>query len=446
MKIILGFSLCLFLIACLEERPANVSISKQPQKDSLVIYTQPSSLKNQYLNFNSPNAINRLAVIENEYFNHFQDSISRYYGTEWRASAFSEYQIDDSLSNFEIYTNQLKNIGIKADSMHCTIYAFEALSAGLDSNIKTLEKHHIKIWKDREHAGWSVARILVNEFNWKAYIFISENSNEYKRCVKNFKSDSLYWVWKQPDIPLSGFYNFDKDQNKIDTILLKNEFGWGFSDQGYHTWVTRFDTLKECNWSGTPGSKFDQHGIPLFKKTKFTSYTDYTSHIIVFPPKSKPQDTTETSTYIKLKELGYGTDMNRLNKIAKFYYTDIRSGNVKIKEGIQFSILKLETCNFYKLAKRYSKESIIKESLRNGKGYFFTKIDSRGKALKNAFDFQIQIWDYKDVNLKALKKIWKKAYENMPVLVEVKNDKLFLFTTRSSNQYEYLLKIKDNLF
>lgn len=59
-----------------------------------------------------------------------------------------------------------------------------------------------------------------------------------------------------------------------------------FSDQGWHTWITRFNDLKECNWSGAPSQKFNiGNNSPLFLETKFTEYYDYNSHIIVFPPK-----------------------------------------------------------------------------------------------------------------------------------------------------------------
>ena len=51
--------------------------------DSIKIYTEPSKLENKYLNFNSPNAINRIASIENDYFNDYKLNLSKYYGTQW---------------------------------------------------------------------------------------------------------------------------------------------------------------------------------------------------------------------------------------------------------------------------------------------------------------------------------------------------------------------------
>lgn len=222
--------------------------------------------------------------IENNYFNDF-DEISCYYGTEWRSLAETTKLLNDSISDFELYWNEMRTLGIKPDSMHCTIYAMEGLKAGFDTLFDSIEAEHKRIWKKREHAGWSIARILVKHFNWSAFVFISESSFEYKRVTENFSKGKFYYVWKQPFIPLKGIYNFETNKNKIDSLLKINEFGWGFSDQGYHTWITRFDTLKECIWTGAPSSTFDSYGVPLFKKTRFTEFFDYSSHIIAFPPK-----------------------------------------------------------------------------------------------------------------------------------------------------------------
>ena len=231
-----------------------------------IVFSVKSELPNEYKNFDSPKAINKVVTIENNHFNKYADSLSNYYGTEWRNKAETINYLNDSLNDFEVYWNEMKSKGIHPDSMHCTIYAVEALQAGMDSLFDSLEVHHKSIWKTREHAGWSIGHILVKEFGWKAYLFISKDSQEYKRCKNNFIKDSLYWVWKQPDIPLSGLFEFDTEKGKINSLLSQHEFGWGFSDQGYHTWITRFDTLKECIWIGAPSDKYDRSGAELFEK------------------------------------------------------------------------------------------------------------------------------------------------------------------------------------
>lgn len=252
---------------------------KKPIIDKEKIYTQLSKKKNKYINFNSPNAINEIAAIENEYFNNYNTSFSKYYGTVWYQNA-----LRDSL----IFKKYKSELNIKPDSMHCTIYAMKSLNAGLGKNNLEFKNRYKKIWEDREYAGWSVAYILTKYFNWNAYLIISKQSSEYEYCLKNYKKDKKYHVWKQPNIDIKKVFDFDKEKTKIDSLLKSNEYGWGFSNQGWHTWITRYDTLKECNWSGAPSKKYNiTNAKPLFLKTKFTNFSDYQSHIIAFPPKEE---------------------------------------------------------------------------------------------------------------------------------------------------------------
>mgnify|MGYP001437391058 CR=1 FL=1 len=279
-KLILLYLCCFVFVSCFENKLKKQMVKSSDNKKT--IFTYPSKLKNEYFKFSSPNAINRLASIENEYFNAYYDSLqSNYYGTAWSETAMNSFK--DSISDFELYLNSFEK---KPDSMHCTIYAIEALRFGMSGEFEKLEIKHRAIWGDREYAGWSIAYILTKYYNWKAFLILSEASAEYISCVRNFKKDKKYHVWKQPNIPIEGLYNLEEDSADIDSVLNENEFGWGFSYQGYHTWVTRFDTLKECNWLGSPSLEYI-YGFetPLFKKIKFLEYADYGSHIVVFPPK-----------------------------------------------------------------------------------------------------------------------------------------------------------------
>jgi len=273
---------CSFTDAGDETTP--VAFVESATNDTIHIYTDTSSLKNAYSGFNSPKAINRVAEIENEYFNNYNSSFSKYYGTLWAENA-STAMLNDSISELDQYKSLITKRGEKADSMHCTIYAFEALKAGLDTNYQRLEDLHHNVYNDHEHAGWSVGYILVKHFGWEAFLVLSKHSNEFRRCVNGWKK-KVYPVWKQPDIPLSGMFDFEKDSQEIDSLLNLHEFGWGFSEQGWHTWITRFNELKECDWGGQPSGRYDpdEEGS-LFKATKFTEYFDYNSHILIFPPK-----------------------------------------------------------------------------------------------------------------------------------------------------------------
>lgn len=254
--------------------------------DSIQIYTQLSKLENEYINFNSPNAINRIAGIENEYFNDYRLNLSKYYGTQWYNSVGLRMDLSDSMTVFDRYSLEKNNT--KLDSMHCTIFAIKALKSGFGEEFEVIKKHHIDIWSDREYAGWSLGYILTKFYNWKAYLFISKDSDEYEICLRNYMKDKKYHVWKQPNIPIEKIFDVDEDKNEISNLLKKNEFGWGFSNQGWHTWITRFDYLKECNWLGAPSKKYNiENSKPLFLKTKFIDYYDYDSHVIIFPPKKE---------------------------------------------------------------------------------------------------------------------------------------------------------------
>lgn len=265
-----------------QEKKEEVKHVKSTEKDT--IHTVFSKLKNEYIGFNSPKAINKIAAIENEYFSSLeQNGVSKYYGTVWRQEA-EKVEVKEAT----LFDEYLKQLNKKADSMHCTIYAVKALRAGLlEKDVKKVDSIHKKIWKKREYAGWSVGYILVKYFNWKAYLVLDEESKEYNHCLKSFNKDKTYPVWKQPNIPLENYYIRGKNNKTIDSLLMSNEFSWGFSEQGIHTWVTRFNKLKECYWAGAPSKEtiINNDKKPLFITTNFLNYIDYNSHIIIFPPK-----------------------------------------------------------------------------------------------------------------------------------------------------------------
>jgi len=261
-----------------------ISIFKTTYSQTLTIekFSKCSNCKGKYIDFNSCKAINKIVDIENEHNFCLQNNVvSKYYGTLWRENA-ENTKINDSLNIYKNYINTLRKDLKKPDSLHCTIYAYEGLKAGLSENqFVKLEKIHKKIWKSREHAGWSIGYLLVTRFKWKAYLVISPDSKEFKHCIKSYKLNKTYPVWKQPNIPLEDLLIIGQDDDKINSILNKNEFGWGFSEQGIHTWITRYNKLKECNWMGSPLPS--ENNIPLFITTNFKNYHDYNSHIIIFP-------------------------------------------------------------------------------------------------------------------------------------------------------------------
>jgi len=270
------------LISCYAPHQ-NVEGSLTSEETDTHIYTAYSSSQHLYKGFESSQAINRIAQIQNKYFQQYELGLSEYYGTAWREYA----EPQDSLKQEEsLFTKFRMDLGTTGDSMHCTIYAVEALKYGMGEAFEELEQSHQRIWKKREHAGWSIGYLLVKEWNWKAYLILDKNSKEFDHCQRAYRRKKEYPVWRQPNIPLEDMLIRGKDDSLIQSLLHDNEFGWGFSHQGIHTWITRYDQLKECNWLGAPGKRYEIWPTPLFLKTPFLQYKDYASHVLIFPPKN----------------------------------------------------------------------------------------------------------------------------------------------------------------
>jgi len=247
------------------------------------LFSLPSCQINQAIGFDEIAAINALVAIENQHERLIEESLSPFHGTLW---ADQMSQSEDTSGRFYSthYLQQLPD-RLCPQPMHCTIYACEALQAGFGDRWAELSQLHQQRWRKREYAGWSIAYLLCTFFDWKAYLILDSHSPEYAQCKRAFRTNKSYPVYRQPDIPLQAFYERGKDDRDIQRLLEKHAFGWGFSYQGWHTWVTRYDVLKECNWLGTPAKVWGE--VPLFIKTHFANYHDYASHVICFPPKRK---------------------------------------------------------------------------------------------------------------------------------------------------------------
>lgn len=273
------FILATLLCGCYQPSDPIVDNAEQKETAPFALFSEN---ENTCINFNAVEAINAIVEIENRHFKDFADKGSRYYGTAWREEAESPLYANIDENFFEDF--RLNHLGEK-DSMHCTIYAVAALKAGMGKRFEELQKRHREIWKEREHAGWSIGYLLVKDWNWKAYSIIDSTSAEFAHVQRAFKNKKEYPVWKQPNIPLEEQLIIGKDDERILALLAENEFGWGFSDQGYHTWISRFEYLKECNWLGAPAEQYDIFSTALFKRTAFLNYLDYRSHVLILPPK-----------------------------------------------------------------------------------------------------------------------------------------------------------------
>lgn len=294
MKVVIFICFSVIHLACSQTQqdtvfciPKSDSVST-PHKDSFKVYTQYSHNENQYIGFDAPKAINRAADIDNEYFNNAESHVSIYYGRLWKGEVENDTLEGDSIPLFDRYV--LDAGGREVKPYDCTIYATDILEIGLQKDtLAELRKLHQRLFPDlKGYAGWSVGHILVKYFGWKAYLFINKQSIEYDHCLKEYRKTQSYPVWRRPNIQLEAFLDLETQRDSIHTILLENEFGWGFSYQGYHSWITRFDILKECNWIGCPAQKYVPNEVytpKTFITTPFFEYHDYDSHVVVFPPK-----------------------------------------------------------------------------------------------------------------------------------------------------------------
>lgn len=236
-----------------------------------------------FAQFDPTAASARLDQIEATWKAESQQGVSRYAGTEWLKAAQATLT-EDSTTVYDHYRQGLADtLGICP--LHCTHYAIEGLRAGLgEVEFARFDSIHESIWKKREYAGWSTAYVLVKYFGWKAVAVVAPYSTEYEQVKGSFDTRKRYPVWRQPDVPLEELFIYPKEKEAIDSVLTKQAFGWGFSIQGWHTWVTLHDTLDECNWLGSPSRMYEAEGaLPLFIHTRFIEYTDYDSHVICFP-------------------------------------------------------------------------------------------------------------------------------------------------------------------
>lgn len=228
----------------------------------------------------------RAVEYETEYFGSYESGVSASFGRVWADGAMLDSVLGEGGSTFDTYKAELAQLGKERDSLDCTLYAQELLRVGLGpQHYAKLDSMHREIWGDREYAGWSVGYLLTEHFGWKAYLFLDPQSVEYDKCTKQFAKDGTYPVWKQPNIQLTELFIIGETDSLANALLAREEFGWGFSEQGIHTWVMHYRDLKECNWAGAPAWKYDAPGAkPLFITTPFSDFHDYNSHVVIYPP------------------------------------------------------------------------------------------------------------------------------------------------------------------
>jgi len=229
----------------------------------------------------------------------YERGVCRYYGRKW-ASTYARRQrwAGGEQTVWQRYVSELRKRGVKPRRIDCTLYAQAILEAGMTSqSYRQLWRGHRAIWKAKGFAGWSVAHLLTRQHGWRAYAFIRRGAPHYHYYMHHFIKRREYPVWKQPNIKLERHFILGKDDRAVEALLERHRFGWGFSDGGIHTWVTRGRDLKECHYDSGPSRRYEipsHHPLyrvglqnqrePLFKTTRFVAFKDYRVHLVVFPP------------------------------------------------------------------------------------------------------------------------------------------------------------------
>jgi len=255
------------------------------------LYSQDRTESTIETSFDSKKAIERSDELVKEYLIGYFRNVSRLVGRVWL-----DFSKEISMSERTVYVDyksELEKDSLKMRRMDCTIYAEDCLKAGFDEDgFRRLKKLHNEIYRGKGFAGWSISYLLTEFFGWKAYAFIKPGAKDYQHYLNHFKNDKEYPVWRQPDTKIEEYYFLGEDNDNIEQLLSENEFGWGFSEDGIHTWITNFEDLKECHWDGPPAEKYnpDKSYPLLFETTRFIEFEDYDVHLVVFPNNKHEKD------------------------------------------------------------------------------------------------------------------------------------------------------------
>ena len=147
----------------------------------------------------------------------------------------------------------------------------------------------------------------------------------------------------------------------------------------------------------------------------------------------------------ELNKQGFGTDTNRLKQLADYAYWDLRKTPFELDDNVLVNNLDIKKSRVLEFRKFDNKDSLFTNSLKNGKGFYFVKVDSSGIGLKNSFDFGMEIWDYQGTDTSSVIQSWKNIYHPMPLYIELLDNQLYVFYTRSSVNYKYLVELKNKI-
>ncbi len=242
--------------------------------------------------FDDNRAAARIREIADAFYPNYDAGLCPYYGRIWKDEYATKQTFGDTGTTvWRHYTEALAAAGLSPERLDCTLYAKEILKAGLHRrDYRRLWREHHKIWKDDGFSGWSVGYLLTEKFGWRAYAVIDPEAPDYAYYTSFFENRNEYPVWRQPNIPIAGYFIAGRDDSAIEALLRRHPFGWGFSEGGIHTWITQGTDLRECHFDSGPSRRYDaDKPYRLLESTRFIRFNDYNVHLVVFPPEADPQ-------------------------------------------------------------------------------------------------------------------------------------------------------------
>ena len=147
----------------------------------------------------------------------------------------------------------------------------------------------------------------------------------------------------------------------------------------------------------------------------------------------------------ELSKQGFVTDTNRLKHLAEYAYWDLRKSPFEVDDSALINRLDFKKSRVLEYWKFDDKDSLFINTLKNGKGFYFVKVDSSGIGQMNSFDFGMEIWDYQGTDTSSLVQSWKDIYHPMPLYIELLNNQLYVFYTRRSVDNKYLVELKNKI-
>ena len=237
--------------------------------------------------FDYQKAAARIQEIAEAFYPNYESGLCPYYGRVWKDEFAKKNKFENTgMTVWKHYKEALTARGIEPERLDCTLYAKEILKAGLArKDYRRLWNEHYKIWKDNGFSGWSVGHLLTEKFGWRAFAVIDPKAPDYPYYMSFFKNKKEYPVWRQPNIKIEGYFIAGRDDEAVEALLARHEFGWGFSEGGIHTWITQRTDLKECHFDSGPTRRYDaDKPYRLLETTRFIHFKDYNVHLVVFPP------------------------------------------------------------------------------------------------------------------------------------------------------------------